>query len=57
MDLVDHVLFVVSDLAESCRLYTAALAPVGYEELHVQEDGVPTGSTGSMTSPSIRALR
>jgi catechol 2,3-dioxygenase-like lactoylglutathione lyase family enzyme len=45
-DLVDHVLFVVSDLAESCRLYTAALAPVGYEELHVQEDGVHYGVDG-----------
>jgi catechol 2,3-dioxygenase-like lactoylglutathione lyase family enzyme len=41
--VVDHVLFVVSDLAASRRLYTAALAPVGYEELHVQEDGVHYG--------------
>jgi len=44
--VVDHVLFVVSDLAASRRLYTAALAPVGYEELHVQEDGVHYGAEG-----------
>ena len=41
--VVDHVLFVVGDLAASRRLYTAALAPLGYEELHVQEDGVHYG--------------
>ncbi len=44
--VVDHVLFVVSDLAASRRLYTAALAPVGYEELHVQKDGVHYGAEG-----------
>ncbi|HEV8621989.1 MAG TPA: VOC family protein [Actinomycetota bacterium] len=44
--VVDHVLFVVSDLAASRRLYTAALAPIGYEELHVQEDGVHYGVEG-----------
>jgi catechol 2,3-dioxygenase-like lactoylglutathione lyase family enzyme len=30
--VVDHVLFVVADLDASRRLYTAALAPLGYEE-------------------------
>ncbi len=44
--VVDHVLFVVADLAESRRLYTAALAPLGYQELHVQEDGVHYGAQG-----------
>jgi lactoylglutathione lyase len=44
--VVDHVLFVVGDLAASRRLYTAALAPVGYKELHVQEDGVHYGVEG-----------
>jgi catechol 2,3-dioxygenase-like lactoylglutathione lyase family enzyme len=44
--VVDHVLFVVGDLAASRRLYTAALAPVGYEELHVQENGVHYGVEG-----------
>ena len=44
--VVDHVLFVVGDLAASRRLYTAALAPLGYEELHVQEDGVHYGVEG-----------
>lgn len=38
--MVDHVLFVVGDLVASRRLYTAALAPIGYEELHVQDDGI-----------------
>ena len=36
--IVDHVLFVVADLDASRRLYTAALAPLGYEELYVQDD-------------------
>jgi catechol 2,3-dioxygenase-like lactoylglutathione lyase family enzyme len=31
--VVDHVLFVVEDLDASRRLYTAALAPFGFEEL------------------------
>jgi catechol 2,3-dioxygenase-like lactoylglutathione lyase family enzyme len=44
--IVDHVLFVVSDLEASRRLYTAALAPVGLEELHVQADGVHYGAEG-----------
>ena len=46
MIVVDHVLFVVEDLAASRRLYTAALAPVGFEELYVQEDGVGYGTDG-----------
>jgi class 3 adenylate cyclase len=44
--VIDHVLFVVSDLAASRRLYTAALAPLGYEELRVQDDGVHYGADG-----------
>jgi catechol 2,3-dioxygenase-like lactoylglutathione lyase family enzyme len=44
--VVDHVLFVVNDLQASRRLYTAALAPLGYEELHVQENGVHYGPEG-----------
>jgi len=43
---VDHVLFVVNDLEASRRLHTAALAPLGYEELHVQENGVHYGPEG-----------
>ena len=42
--VVDHVLFVVEDLEASRRLYTAALAPLGYEELYVQEDCVSYGA-------------
>jgi catechol 2,3-dioxygenase-like lactoylglutathione lyase family enzyme len=42
--VVDHVLFVVEDLQASRKLYTAALAPVGYHELHVQDDGVHYGA-------------
>ena len=41
--VVDHVLFVVSDLPASRRLYTAALAPLGIEELYVQPDCVAYG--------------
>jgi predicted lactoylglutathione lyase len=44
--VVDHVLFVVEDLRASRRLYTAALAPVGFEELYVQDDGVGYGTDG-----------
>ena len=44
--VVDHVLFVVEDLEASRRLYTAALAPLGYGELHIQEDGVHYGTEG-----------
>jgi len=44
--VVDHVLFVVEDLEASRRLYTAALAPLGYEELYVQSDGLGYGTEG-----------
>ena len=42
--MVDHVLFVVADLDASRRLYTAALAPLGYGELYVQDDCVSYGA-------------
>ena len=42
--VVDHVLFVVADLDASRGLYTAALAPLGYEELYVQDDCVSYGA-------------
>lgn len=41
--VVDHVLFVVEDVGASRRLYTAALAPLGIEELYVQPDCVSYG--------------
>lgn len=41
--VVDHVLFVVDDLDASRRLFTAALAPLGIEELNVAEDCVSYG--------------
>ena len=44
--VVVHVLFVVEDVGASRRLYTAALAPLGYEELYVQEDCVSYGADG-----------
>jgi len=44
--VVDHVLFVVGDVEASRGLYTAALAPLGYEELYVQEDCVSYGTDG-----------
>jgi len=44
--IVDHVLFVVEDVDASRRLYTAALAPVGFGELYVQEDCVSYGADG-----------
>jgi catechol 2,3-dioxygenase-like lactoylglutathione lyase family enzyme len=44
--IVDHVLFVVEDLDASRRLYTAALASLGFVELHVQDDGVHYGAEG-----------
>jgi predicted lactoylglutathione lyase len=44
--VVDHVLFVVNDLDASRRLYTAALAPLGFEVLHVEERGVHYGADG-----------
>lgn len=45
--VVDHVLFVVEDLDASRRLFTAALTPLGYTELHVQDDGVQYGAEGN----------
>jgi catechol 2,3-dioxygenase-like lactoylglutathione lyase family enzyme len=44
--IVDHVLFVVSDLGSSRRFYTAALAPLGLAELEVKPDGVHYGADG-----------
>jgi hypothetical protein len=44
--VVDHVLIVVEDLVASRRLYTAALAPLAYEELRVQDEGVSYGAEG-----------
>ncbi len=44
--IVDHVLFVVSDLEASRRFYRACLAPLGIEELHTQEDGSNFGREG-----------
>ena len=44
--IVDHVLFVVEDLEASRRLYTAALAPIGFAELPVQLDGIHYGAEG-----------
>lgn len=41
--VVDHVLFVVEDVSASRRLYTAALAPLGIEELYPQPDCVSYG--------------
>jgi catechol 2,3-dioxygenase-like lactoylglutathione lyase family enzyme len=44
--IVDHVLFVVEDIAASRKLYTAALAPLGFVELYVQADCVSYGAEG-----------
>jgi len=41
--VVDHVLFVVEDLPASRRLYTAALAPLGIEELNEDPNCVGYG--------------
>ena len=41
--VVDHVLFVVEDLPASRRLYTAALAPLGIEELSEEPNCVAYG--------------
>ena len=43
--IVDHVL-VVSDFEANRRFFTSALAPLGFEELHVQSDGVHYGADG-----------
>ena len=59
--IVDHVLFVVSDLEASRRFYRACLAPLGIEELHTQEDGSNFGREGlddfaiSVGSPATTA--
>jgi hypothetical protein len=50
--VVDHVLFVVEDLDASRRLYTAALAPLGFVELHVQDDLSTTAPRAWTTSRS-----
>lgn len=44
--IVDHVLFVVSDLEASRRFYRACLEPLGIEELHTQVDGSNFGREG-----------
>ena len=44
--VVDHVLFVVSDLPASRRLYAAALAPLGIEELSEEPNCVSYGRHG-----------
>ena len=54
--VVDHVLFVVADLDASRRLYTAALAPLGYEELCVQDDGLGNGARGADDFSICRGL-
>ena len=41
--IVDHVLFVVQDFPASRGLYTAALAPLGMEELYVETNCVSYG--------------
>jgi catechol 2,3-dioxygenase-like lactoylglutathione lyase family enzyme len=45
--VVDHVLFVVEDLPASRRLFTAALAPVGIEELYEEPNCVAYGRQGT----------
>ncbi len=41
--IVDHVLFVVEDFPASRRLYTAALAPLGMEELYEEPNCISYG--------------
>jgi catechol 2,3-dioxygenase-like lactoylglutathione lyase family enzyme len=41
--VIDHVLLVVEDLDACRQLYTACLAPLGYDELAVQDDCVAYG--------------
>ena len=41
--VVDHVLFVVEDFPASRRLYTAALTPLGEEELNLEPNCVSYG--------------
>jgi catechol 2,3-dioxygenase-like lactoylglutathione lyase family enzyme len=44
--VVDHVLFVVEDFAACRRLFTAALAPLGIEELNPEPECVSYGRHG-----------
>ncbi len=44
--IVDHLLLVVTDIDACRRLYTAALAPLGLSELHIEENGVHYGADG-----------
>jgi catechol 2,3-dioxygenase-like lactoylglutathione lyase family enzyme len=44
--IVDHVVFVVRELERSRRFYTAALAPLGFDELHAGPDGIAYGAEG-----------
>ena len=41
--IVDHVLVVVEDFPASRRLYTAALAPLGFDELNLEPNCVSYG--------------
>jgi catechol 2,3-dioxygenase-like lactoylglutathione lyase family enzyme len=41
--IVDHVLFVVEDFPASRHLYTAALAPLGFEELYEEPNCISYG--------------
>jgi catechol 2,3-dioxygenase-like lactoylglutathione lyase family enzyme len=41
--IVDHVLFVVEDFPASRRLYTAALAPLGFEEMNEEPNCIAYG--------------
>src|SRR5918999_5162036 len=41
--VVDHVLFVVEDFPASRRLYTAALTPLGMEELNEEPNCISYG--------------
>jgi catechol 2,3-dioxygenase-like lactoylglutathione lyase family enzyme len=41
--IVDHVVFVVEDFPASRRLYTAALAPLGIEELNEEPNCISYG--------------
>ncbi len=45
--VVDHVLFVVSDLEASRRFYEAALEPLGFSVVYEQEDCVAFGVRGA----------
>lgn len=44
--IVDHVAFVVSDLAASAALYERLLAPLGFGVLYRQTTGVAFGADG-----------